>query len=586
MKIALLYPPPWKISGGSDSTYPPGEGPPAGLDASAVENGDFLQAPYGLLSLGAQALKAGFRTKVINLSNFSWPAVERLIPRLGADLFGLSCLTANRRGTAMLARLIRAAHPGAHIVAGGPHVSALPLETLEHYPAIDTVVIGEGEATFMEIAHALQAGKTPRGLSGTAWRTPGGGCTGPPRAQIPDLDTLAPPPDYFDTGTLLTSRGCPMRCTFCGSHTMWGRRVRFHSAGYVLHMLETAVNRHGRRVIAFKDDTFTADRKRVLAICNGIIDRGLEFIWSCDTRVDCLDDTLLGAMRRAGCVRISLGVESASETILKNIRKHLSLTRLLELTRSIKTFGIGLRYYMMVGNRGETVDTFRRSLAFIERARPNQFVFSQLHLYPGTEEFDIFASHGLVTPDIFFTRNFFCLTCFAGSPEDEQAIRSTLAGMPGVQDCWAYGVAERRQILERRPETALLHADLCRAYLRENNPDAAETHLQRAVSLGYCLPGMAGNLKACIAAQRDDAAGAARHLARALGHAPPAVVVRNQGRIDAWLNAADRQERGPLHLSPGDGYENECICHQPAFPGRIGCSAGPAGDPSPPFEIF
>ena len=566
MRIVLLYAPPWKIARYGDPPYPPEEGPPHNFDPTAITEGDFIQAPYGLLSLAAQAIRSGLSVQTLNISDFSWPNIENLIRRLDADLFGLSCMTENRRGVAMLAELIRNMHPGSHIVVGGPHVTALPIETLQHVPAIDTVVVGEGEQTFLDIVRCLQENKPVLGIPGTAWRDAGDCRIGLPRKRIADLDTLAPPIDYFELHTLLTSRGCPMHCTFCGSRLMWGKQVRFHSAEYVLDMLETAVNRGGQRILSIKDDTFTADKARALAICEGIRKRRLEFIWSCDTRADYLDDELLSGMRQSGCTRISMGVESASTVILRNINKQLSLEQLFGVTQAAKKYGIQTRYYMMAGNRGETRETFNQSLDFIRRAQPNQFVFSQLHLYPGTEEFNIFLRHGLVSPEIFFTRNFFCLTCFAGDKDDEKSIRKSLSAISGVQDFWEYGVADYQAALSHMPEMHSLHVDLCRAYLREGNANAAEQHLHRAVELGFFLPGLVHNLYACIAAARTDIDGSRFHLDEALAIHPHQVVIENLERLESWLNSSDLQNITPLKLAPGNGFESTFICRQPEYP--------------------
>ena len=560
MRIVLLYAPPWKIARYGDPLYPPEEGPPHNFDSAAVTEGDFIQAPYGLLSLAAQAIRSGLSVQTLNISNFSWPNIENLIRRLDADLLGLSCMTENRRGVAMLAELIRNMHPESHIVVGGPHVTALPIETLQHVPAIDTVVTGEGEQTFLDIVRCLQENKPVQGISGTAWRTANDCRIGTPRKRITDLDTLAPPIDYFELHTLLTSRGCPMHCTCCGSRLMWGKQLRFHSAEYVLDMLEMAVNRRGQRILSIKDDTFTADRPRALAICEGIRKRRLEFIWSCDTRADYLDDEMLSEMRQSGCTRISLGVESASTVILRNINKRLSLEQLFEVTQAAKKYGIQIRYYMMAGNRGETRETFNQSLDFIRRAKPNQFVFSQLHLYPGTKEFDIFRRHGLVSPEIFFTHNFFCLTCFAGDKDDEKSIRKSLNAITGVQNFWEYSVADYQAALRRMPAMHSLHVDLCRAYLREGNANAAERHLHRAVELGFFLPGLVHNLYACIAAARNDIDGSRFHMDEALAIHPHQVVIENLERFESWRDASDLQNSTPLKLAPGNGFESTFIC--------------------------
>lgn len=569
MRIALLYAPPWKIARKGDPIYPPEEGPPDNVDPAAITEGDFIQAPYGLLSLAAQALRSGLTVQTVNVSNFPWPDIEILIRSLNADLYGLSCMTENRRGTAMVARLIRNIQPGSHIVVGGPHVTALPIETLRYVHAIDTVVVGEGEDTFFDIIRCLQENRPVQDIPGTAWRSSNGILLGPPREPVADLDSLAPPTDYFDLHTLLTSRGCPMQCTFCSSKMMWGKKVRFHSATYVLDMLETVVNRQGRRILSIKDDTFTADRSRALAICEGIRNRRLEFIWSCDTRADYLDDALLSEMRQSGCIRISMGVESASTVILRNINKRLSLERLFDITQTAKKYGIQTRYYMMAGNRGETLETFHESLDFITRAKPNQFVFSQLHLYPGTEEFGIFMRHGRVSSEIFFTRNFFCLTCFAGNKEDEIRIRKSLSSLSGVQNCCQYSAADYREALTRMPEKHLLHVDLCRAYLQEGNPDAAERHLRRAIELGFFLPGIVHNLHACLAANRLDIDRTRFHLYEALAVHPHQVVIENIERLESWLDSSDTQNGTPLKLAPGNGFESTIICRQPECPDSV-----------------
>ena len=581
MNIVLLYPPPWKISEHGDPLYPAGEGAPAGFDSDAVLTGDFTQTPYGLLSLAAQLLRTGLRVSIFNLSNYPWPEVERLIHRLDADLFGLSCLTANRRGMAMLVRFIRRVHPAARIVVGGPHVSALPLATLEHVPEIDVVVLGEGERTFLEIVDRMRRAEAIGDLPGTAWRC-GDRCQiGPPLMPIKDLDTLASPTDYFDIGTLLTSRGCPMCCTFCSSRMMWGRRPRFHSVDYVIDMLEAAVCRHGRKIIAIKDDTFTADRDRALEICRQIRHRGLDFIWSCETRADFLDEKLLGAMWMAGCKRISLGVESASKEILKNIRKQVLPDLVHNVTQLIKRYGIQIRYYMMVGNRGESYQTFLQSIEFINRCQPNQYVFSQLHLYPGTEEFDLFQANGIVSPEIFFQRDFLCLTVFAGKSSDEQKIRACLARMQGVQECWRYRAKDYAEISERLPEHSTLYMDLCCACLREGNLEAAQRHLDRAAALGYALPGRIFNARACIAAASQDVETAVAFLEVALNCYPHSDVIENRKRLQDWQGRGGPLSGKPLVLSCEDHFETNRICCPPEHPDPYPDIFRGCGDTSP-----
>src|SRR4051812_48442843 len=128
MRIALLYPPPWKIAERGQAPIGPPEGPPHDYREGDLD-ADFYQTPYGLFSLGAQALRAGHRVKVVNLSAFPWARVEEVLAALDADLYGMSCWTANRRGVALAARSLRRHHPGAPSApcpAGGRPAAASP----------------------------------------------------------------------------------------------------------------------------------------------------------------------------------------------------------------------------------------------------------------------------------------------------------------------------------------------------------------------------------------------------------------------------------------------------------------------------
>jgi len=547
MRIALIYPPPWKIPAPGQRPDPV-DGPPPESPNTRLDP-DFLLPPWGLLSIQAQVIRAGYQTAPLNLVDCPWVQVEKIIRNLEAEMFGLSCFTGNRRGAALLARLIREVHPRAHIVIGGPHVTALARETLEHYPAIDTVVIGEGEETFLELIRCLETGREPKGLPGTAWREGSQIHFGPPRPRIRNLDALASPLDYFSTNVILTSRGCPGRCTFCASPSIWGRRVYFHSVDYVLDMLEKAVRRDGCRIIGFKDDTFTVNRRRALAICQGIRDKKLNFIWSCDTRADVLDEELLKAMREAGCQRISLGVESASPVVLKNIKKDTSPEQVREATRLAKKFGFQIRYYMMAGNRGETWKTFRESLEFLESAKPHDYVFSLLNILPGTEEFRLLEQKGLITSEVFFTNDFLSLTgCADAGPEDRAAVLGWLRRHGGLRSHWDYGPGELKDVLARLPRLAAAHLDLGGAYFRTGELDRARHHLGRALELDYPLPGHIYNYLALIAAARADLEGIKTNLDLAARFSRHQVIQANLSALEAWMQAGGPAGGRPLEL--------------------------------------
>src|SRR5580692_12048004 len=132
MRIALLYPPPWKIPEGGEAPDASGDGPPVEYVEGDLD-GDFFQTPYGLFAIGAQALRAGHQVKVLNLSGLSWRRVQEIVRDLDADIYGLSCWTANRRGVALVAQEIKRLYPTSHVVVGGPHATPLAREMLTHH---------------------------------------------------------------------------------------------------------------------------------------------------------------------------------------------------------------------------------------------------------------------------------------------------------------------------------------------------------------------------------------------------------------------------------------------------------------------
>src|SRR5271166_1087032 len=136
MRVALLYPPPWKIPASGERLGGVGDGPPTEYVEGDLD-GDFFQTPYGLFALGAQALRAGHQVKVFNLSGLPWRRVEEVLRALDADVYGLSCWTANRRGVALVAREIKRHRPQAHVVVGGPHATPFAREMLTHHADID-----------------------------------------------------------------------------------------------------------------------------------------------------------------------------------------------------------------------------------------------------------------------------------------------------------------------------------------------------------------------------------------------------------------------------------------------------------------
>ncbi|HEX4338365.1 MAG TPA: radical SAM protein [Polyangiaceae bacterium] len=570
MRVVLIYPPPWKIAAPGEPPDTNGDGPPDGYREGDLD-ADFHQTPYGLFSLGAQAMRAGHAVKVFNLSAFSWRHVEEVLGALDADVFGMSCWTANRRGVALVAKLLKRLHPGAHVVVGGPHATPLAKEMLSHHSDIDTVVTGEGDVTFLELIERLEARAPTTGIAGTVYRDGARFVQAPERPSVPELDALASPHDYFSTHIVMTSRGCPWQCTFCGAETTWGRGFRGQSVKYVLDSLESALARLPVRMIQIKDDTFTTNKKRVIEICRGIRERKLDFFWSCDTRVDVLSEELLREMRLAGCERLSLGVESGSAPILKAINKKITVDQIIRSTELAKRYGIEVRYYMMLGNRGETQATFEETLAFLERAKPHQYLFSCLSIYPGTIDFQDAEKAGWLDREVYFSGNFQELkTPFDASPEDTVMMSDWFEKNRGLRVGYRPDVEACRGILERLGDYHGAHMDLATALYDAGQFVEAERHARRALELGYPAPGIAYSLLACVANANRDYGAVEENLRKALRRDPQHwVVARNAETFRVFLSEGGPASGRSLELLAGHGFALFERTVQPTLPGPL-----------------
>lgn len=568
MKIVLIYPPPWKIAADDEPPYAVG-GAPTGSDPRRRAAGDMdtLTMPNGVLSLAVQARAAGHEVEVFNLYDFPWSQITALLRSMKADVFGMSCLTTNRRGTAYLAEFLRQHHPESHIVVGGPHVTALPRETLRFTPAIDTVVVGEGEWTFMELLERLAKGEPATGIAGTAYREDGEVRMAPARDRQ-DIDELLPVAEQFPSRVVLTSRGCPFNCTFCGSEVVWGRKVRFHSVDYTLDVLERLVNEHGLKNLAIKDDTFTANKKRAQAICEGIIERGIDFVWSCDTRANCLSEELLHVMRRAGCQRLSFGVESADPKVLESIGKKISPEMVFKATRMAQKFGFHIRYYMIVGNRGETRATLKKNQDFIRKARPNEAFYYLMSLLPGTAEYQIAG----LPQDFYFQSDISVISDYLGDPKDKAVALKWMTENGGGQECWKYGVKERRKIRALFPDLHTATFDLAVALAEAGQFEQAEQAFRQAGEQGYPMAALLSNNLACIAAAQGDADAAERHLEEALAEGFFKLAADNL----AVLRASPEGEAPPrLKVS---GWEPFARYQQPEVPAPFPVEIGDGAD--------
>lgn len=370
------------------------------IDRVHVEN---IEAPpIGLHYLGALLKELGHEVVLLNWHDVKDKPylVQEALAVLQPDVIGFSIFHANRWGGIQLAKIFKEHFPQTPIVFGGIGATFLDEHLLKNFPWIDIIVRGEGELTFPALLSRIETQQPYDDLPGLTLRNNDRIQRNDDAAQIDDLDVLPNPAKYYTFNHLALSRGCPGSCTFCGSPNFWGARVRFHSAAYFVSQLEMLYEK-GQRFFYISDDTFTLRKKLVLEICDLIVKKKLDISWSAISRVDCIDEEVLLAMRMAGCIQISFGVESGSEHIRKVLNKKFNDEQIRRAFALTTGYGILARAYIIYGCPGESPETVRDTIRLLEDIRPLVTLFYVLAMFPGTYLYDLFKSATGATDDVW-----------------------------------------------------------------------------------------------------------------------------------------------------------------------------------------
>ena len=365
--------------------------------------------PIGLGFLQAMLKSRGFACRLANLSGKNRREILEYLRQQNPQVIGVSMFTFNRKRSCDLLQMAREACPGAVLLTGGPHPTHLAGEVFEDCPALDAIVKGEGELPLLGVLEALQGEGGP-----DRWRqAPGLILREGPTASVPpmeDLDIMGAPVDHFaadfldDPGQLSylsTSRGCPATCNFCNTPEFWGSSVRFRSPSAVLREMNLLRDKHGLTYFSFRDDTFTANRGRILTLMELIQGSGMHPLWNCQSRVNLVDEDRLVAMKRAGCEFMQFGVEHGSERVLQLLDKGTSMKHAHRALSLVRKVGMNLGIYLITGIPGELWEDVEITANLIRLTRPHDVQVSPLALYPGTRLFDQYREEGRIQRDFF-----------------------------------------------------------------------------------------------------------------------------------------------------------------------------------------
>ena len=309
------------------------------------------------------------------------------------EIIAITALTPTIGKALETANFAKKTCPDAMIVMGGYHPTFNYKEILDH-EYVDVVIMGEGENTLLDLAKTVETGGSLKDVKGLAF----GDIITTTRPLIDDLDDLPLPARHLlpmesykllnmetRMSTMITSRGCPMQCSFCSSAALHGHKLRLRSVDKILDEMEYLVNELNVETIAFMDDTFTLNKNRVLKICEGIKERNINVLWGCTARVDTLNSEVLKRMGDAGCITIFMGVESADQQILDDANKQTTIEKIrnaFEISRKEKIRTIAS---VVIGMPGDTQESIKKTINFVKELNPSYAIFSLATPYPGTK---------------------------------------------------------------------------------------------------------------------------------------------------------------------------------------------------------
>ena len=365
--------------------------------------------PLNIATLAAVIEKAGYNISLMDPYNHKHTLEEAAqnIIRQDPDIVGITAHTWNRFQAINLIKHIKAQiHP--LIVAGGPHFTLTAEDALDKIPEVDVIVRGEGEITFLELVRTFEKQGDFKHILGISYRDSEGTIIeNPLRPGIEDLDSIPWPAWHLlDVGRhyqkpldkvtppipaigVMSSRGCPSKCTFCAAPVL-NNRIRWRDPVQVVDEIEFVHDTYGYQGIWFWDDTFNLNKTHCERICHEILRRKLNIRWDAPVRIGSMDEELLKLMKKAGCISLGYGVESGSPKVLRKIKKGTSdIDRYRQIIKASADMGFHVKTYFIVSHPEETLEDLHMTIGLMKEFRdygPNVHLMYGFSLpYPGTE---------------------------------------------------------------------------------------------------------------------------------------------------------------------------------------------------------
>jgi len=374
--------------------------------------------PLGMLYCAGVLKAGGIEVSLLDqpAKGFSLDQTVKWVKKEDPDILGFSVLLSTAKEAPKIAERVKAENPNITVVFGSHHSTFNADRILEKYPFVDIVVRGEGEYTSLEIARCIEKRGELDKVEGITFRKNGRIVSTPDRALNKDVDAL-PFPDRDLSGiqyesavfgvkinsrkftTMLSSRGCPFNCSFCGIRKFTRRVWRPRSVENVMAELEY-LQSEGYEQFLFADDNFTLDAKRVSRLCRSIKKAGMDIEWFCDSRVDHVSYDMFREMANAGCRCLFFGIESANQRILDYYRKGITPEQSEKAVRKARKAGVDVIVgSFIVGAPDETRGEVVNTLQFANKLDLDVPDVNILGAHVGTDLWDDLVAKGLLSEE-------------------------------------------------------------------------------------------------------------------------------------------------------------------------------------------
>lgn len=400
---------------------PPAENEIIGNDPQIVKEEQGFYPHLGILYIAAYLEQnSNHKVEILDaqVERLGYPELEKVIRSKNPDVVGITAMTFTLIDVIKTIEVVKRINKEIKIVLGGPHVHLFPEETIA-FDNVDYLVLGEGEETFKELLDCLDDNKKLRNVLGIVFKDNGEIVKTAVRETIKDLDQLPFPARHLTpyekysslltkgdiVTTTFTSRGCPFKCSFCDRPHL-GKVFRSRSAENVVDELEECTKMGIREFLVY-DDTFTVNKKRVIDICNGIIERKLDIGWDIRARVDTINEELISHLKKAGCQGIHYGIEAGTERILKVLNKGITLEKAQQVFDLTRKYKIPILAYFMIGSPSETLDDIKTTFNVIKKLNPDYVHMTILTPFPGTKIYFEGMERGIIEKDYWkeFAKN-------------------------------------------------------------------------------------------------------------------------------------------------------------------------------------